>query len=287
MPAPPADRQPMLVAEFSLQIVVLSYALGFLTQFADREKRCTAARYRRQSLSWRESLSYGRLGRCVSASAWRVPMTDRFRLVACLAATACLAAVDRTRADIISVDWIAAGDNLLTRDLVTGREWLDLTETLLPEGDADDLPERFAQFLSRLEPGGDLIGFRVAGTSDVVGLAISAGVEPGTRDIAVNGLSAATLATLAGSPHLIVDLSENVRVTALTENPGLRSVRISYIPAARNSPEASIAERTALSATSVWVYREPIPEPTSLTLSSILPLASALRLRGARWRTRV
>ena len=42
----------------------------------------------------------------------------------------CLAVVSFScNADIISVDWKTAGDNLITRDTDTGLEWLDLTAT--------------------------------------------------------------------------------------------------------------------------------------------------------------
>lgn len=194
-------------------------------------------------------------------------------LVACFYAASCDGA-------IFSRDWLSPGDNLITLDSITGREWLDLTETVLPSVDGGDPAERLAAFQSRLVEGGDLFGFQVATTADVIELAVSAGIDPNTSDITVNGAPAAKLATFTSSAGVLIDLEENVRVTSLTENPELRSVRISYVTKARFRPEALITERTALSSSSVWVFRRAVPETSTLAMFIGFFPALSLRKRG-------
>ena len=64
-------------------------------------------------------------------------------------------------AEIISVDWQAAGDNLITRDTVSGLNWLDLTET-------NNMS--FHQVVTELSVSGQFYGFRYATSAEVVTL---------------------------------------------------------------------------------------------------------------------
>lgn len=64
-------------------------------------------------------------------------------------------------AAVVSLDWKNAGDNLITRDLETGLDWLDLTET----------NNRSYNFVSsQLGAGGYFEGFRYATSAEVVAL---------------------------------------------------------------------------------------------------------------------
>jgi len=71
-----------------------------------------------------------------------------------------------SNAEIISVDWNNAGDNLITRDLSTGLEWLDLTETA-------GLTYDFVS--SNLGDSGFFDGWAYASTSEVEAFFNSAG----------------------------------------------------------------------------------------------------------------
>ena len=62
-------------------------------------------------------------------------------------------------AAVVSVDWKTAGDGLITRDTVTGLEWLDLTET---NGMTFD---EVSVLLN-----GPLVGWRYASTAETIGL---------------------------------------------------------------------------------------------------------------------
>lgn len=64
-------------------------------------------------------------------------------------------------AAIVSVDWQSAGDNLITRDSVTGLDWLDLTVT---QG------KSYNNILSQLEPGQLYEGWRYASRAEVLQL---------------------------------------------------------------------------------------------------------------------
>src|SRR5436309_6392015 len=70
------------------------------------------------------------------------------------------------RGAIISRDFRAPGDGLLTYDDVTQREWLDITETN---------HSTLAAVQRSLQLGGSLFGFNIATVDDVRSLAASAG----------------------------------------------------------------------------------------------------------------
>ena len=78
------------------------------------------------------------------------------------ATCACLAVVSlNVNAAIISVDWKSTGDDLITRDTVSGLDWLDLTVT-------DNMS--FNQATAELNVGGLFEGWRYATRTEVVGL---------------------------------------------------------------------------------------------------------------------
>jgi hypothetical protein len=93
-----------------------------------------------------------------------------FGIVALLGATS-------TRAQLVSQDWKTHGDSLLTLDLNTGLQWLNLTETF-NQSISDVLPE--------LSSGGSFESFRVASRDEVWGLIQDAGLPPPEFFPAVN-----------------------------------------------------------------------------------------------------
>jgi len=73
-----------------------------------------------------------------------------------------------TQAAIVSLDWKTTGDNLITRDTVSGLNWLDLTETNNMSYD---------YIIGQLGIGGQFAGYRYATNSEVVGLWSNFGVD--------------------------------------------------------------------------------------------------------------
>ena len=85
------------------------------------------------------------------------------------ATCACLIFVSFTvSADLISIDWKIVGDNLITRDTVSGLDWLDLTET-------NNMS--YGQVSEQIGTGGQFAGYRYATNSEVVALWANFGVN--------------------------------------------------------------------------------------------------------------
>jgi hypothetical protein len=74
-------------------------------------------------------------------------------------------------AAIISVDWKTAGDGLITRDTVSGLDWLDLTET-------NGLTYEYVS--GQLGAGGQFDGYRYATNSEAVALWANFGIDLNT-----------------------------------------------------------------------------------------------------------
>jgi len=77
-----------------------------------------------------------------------------------LAATTTVFLSTSVNAAIISTDWLAAGDNLITQDTSTGLEWLDLTTTS---------NRSYNDVSAKLGSGQEFDGWRYATEADVVG----------------------------------------------------------------------------------------------------------------------
>ena len=84
------------------------------------------------------------------------------------AVCACLAVPFSASAAIISVDWKTSGDNLVTRDTVSGLDWLDLTET-------NGLSYDYVG--GQLTAGGQFAGWHVANGLEVVDLFANFGID--------------------------------------------------------------------------------------------------------------
>ena len=76
-----------------------------------------------------------------------------------LAAMLLVFSMSSANAQLISVDWQTAGDNLITRDTVSGLEWLDLTVTASRSYDV---------IASMMDSGGTYEGWRYATPGEVV-----------------------------------------------------------------------------------------------------------------------
>lgn len=79
-----------------------------------------------------------------------------------------------TNAELVSRDWLAPGDGLLTYNPATGREWLDVTQTFLqPFGDTIDGAVEAAK--PEILAGGRFEGFTLAGREEVLELVAASG----------------------------------------------------------------------------------------------------------------
>ena len=77
------------------------------------------------------------------------------------AACTCLAVLSfNADAAIVSVDWLTAGDNLITQDTESGLEWLDLSETM---------NRSYNDISSKLGVGEEFYGWRYASISELSG----------------------------------------------------------------------------------------------------------------------
>lgn len=82
-----------------------------------------------------------------------------------------------TSAGVMSADWLASGDGLLTYDDVNHREWLDLSQTV---------GQSYADVVSKLGLGQQFEGFSTASSSDFLALVQSAGIDPNTTSFSTN-----------------------------------------------------------------------------------------------------
>ncbi len=110
-----------------------------------------------------------------------------------------------TQAAVFERDWKTPGDGLLTYDDVNGREWLDLSETLLEQFPRDSLGERFPQeeryqyAILDLAPGMEFAGFAVANRPDILDFSESAGIITGTGSFDTNEAATGDLIDLLGA----------------------------------------------------------------------------------------
>ncbi len=95
-------------------------------------------------------------------------MYSRTNLISIMIAVAALVAMNSATAALLERDWKVAGDGLITHDIDTGLEWLDLTETT---------NLTVATVTAQLGPGGDFEGFRYATAVEVGQLYTNAGLS--------------------------------------------------------------------------------------------------------------
>lgn len=93
-------------------------------------------------------------------------------------------------ASVVSTDWQAAGDNLITHDTVSGLDWLDLTET---NGLSYDFVSR------QLVTSGQFDGWRYATNTEVVALWNNFGINLSAgQPTSINGFLDPAVAQAAG-----------------------------------------------------------------------------------------
>ncbi len=102
-----------------------------------------------------------------------------------------------SQAALVSVDWMAAGDGLLTRDTASNLEWLDLTQTY---------NQTVAAVLPQTALGGTFAGFRLGLVEEVHDLMVAAGLPVSTT----TGTISTSAIDLAAANGLTALLGETV-----------------------------------------------------------------------------
>ncbi len=200
----------------------------------------------------------------------------------CIAALAVLAlSTSIASGAVISRDWKTPGDGLLTYDTVSGREWLDLSETQLTLFPGETRNDRYLAVVAETGAGGLFDGFWPASKEDVFGLAASAGIDTSASRRGANNEAAGVLAELASltkesqrgrwTSGLVHDLDRNRTVVLIGFNNQDREF-------------SGVIERNVIGMShGVWMYRT-VPEPPAIVLALLL---SSLGLLAAWRRVRV
>ncbi len=183
------------------------------------------------------------------------------------------------QAALLSIDWQAAGDNLITRDTATGLEWLDWAHTN---------NRSYSDVASKFGAGQEFEGFRYATRSELLTLYTDAGLSFPTMGAASNVAPAQAFTALFGltfgsSPpnnggvEALYDYSTsagNHWVTAINHIEGL--VQPDWFETADNFPISFAGSAI------VRAGENNVPEPMSLTLAGIaLAGLAASRMKRA------
>ena len=169
---------------------------------------------------------------------------------------------------VIESDWRMPGDGLLTHDLESRMEWLDLTESQLtnPSG---HIQEALDALIVEMEPGGRLEGFEFASQDELQAFAESAGIDTSTRNHTVNGMPASNLIALLGNPQgtSIGNGSATGRLVRSGHLAGAMSV--ASFPGGRSHPDAGLVSPDSLEYATrnhgVWLWRPAkVPEPSTV-----------------------
>lgn len=183
-------------------------------------------------------------------------------------------------------NWKNPGDGLLTYDDVNQREWLDLSVSTIAQ-----FPEpKEENALAEINAGGLFAGFTLAKRDDVLGLAISAGIDPTTDSFARNASAVQNLIELLSPtpPFTETTLHSIGFVDEIPKPPfppfrESADFRLSPLSGPNGRAGVSIFEGNdalAFGTAGLMLFRV-VPEPESFALiaSIILPVAVCCRRR--------
>lgn len=109
----------------------------------------------------------------------------------------------QAQAALVSTDWHAQGDSLITRDTSTGLEWLDLTASV---------NRSYTANLTQFGSGGTFSGFRYATANEVGQFFQNAGLPAGTSSSVQAGLDFVNLIGNTSSGGLSFGLPGSIRI---------------------------------------------------------------------------
>ncbi|MEM8943829.1 MAG: hypothetical protein AAGD11_01495, partial [Planctomycetota bacterium] len=191
-------------------------------------------------------------------------------------------------ANVSERDWLSPGDGLLTFDDVNNREWLDLSQTILDQFPGSTLEENLQSVLAETMQGGLFEGFSFATPDDTVALAVSAGIDISIGSPLINFGPTSKIVELL-SPTVVSDPQDvtalgvvdafdvpagqtlATRVTAIFEVDG------SAMRGRAGFSLGPVAEAVNTSNSAVMLYREAVPEPTTVALSIAAAVAMICR----------
>ena len=210
-------------------------------------------------------------------------MARYFTYIAVIAVVFLCVPFTPARAAVVSRDWRELGDGLLTYDDVNNREWLDLSESLLSHFYQPGV-SILDTALAELEPGGLFDEFTWATGDDVTALARSAGIDTTTTDFGVNGEAMIELVDLLSPTD--VTFSNEVSLGFIDDflEPPHNSIQALAYFSVRAPGQPTFPGRASLffrntggtgpGQIGLMLYRNSIPEPTSLKLLLLLLLIS-------------
>jgi hypothetical protein len=191
-------------------------------------------------------------------------------------------------AAVFERDWKTPGDGLLTYDDGGQREWLDLTETQMFKFPGAAVEEKYQAIINETAPGGMFAGFTPGVRTDVIALAVSAGIDPGSFDgtDGSNGIPSRALIELLSPTHFDSGPPESLASTGfLNEFDGadrLLGTIFVGIDGRTGLPRGGVTffvNRQGQESSGAWLYRQ-IPEPSTGLLCVVV--CSCYRLRTRR-----
>ena len=177
-------------------------------------------------------------------------------------------------------DWKTPGDGLLTYDDVNGREWLDLSETLLekfsgnPGNSIFDTEDEYQNVIAELAPRGLFEGFDVAKSAGLIAFAQSAGIDTAAFDLPTNEKATQKLISLLGESFSVTGISLAIGYLDQFNLPPparcpCRVGSLFSVDEANDIAGLAITSSTdhlRVPRTSVMLYRS-IPEPSSAVIA--------------------
>jgi hypothetical protein len=220
------------------------------------------------------------------------------------ACSALIAVTGSTSAAIVSRDYLAAGDGLLTYDTVNHREWLDIAATPQVRYSQLEGHVTLEEMLNLFD------GFTRAGMSDAEELAISAGLSPDVMGFhptrnpnaaevqsAINLVQAicgescqsgdSRWLVSANVGHISIYHTQTFEIQAwASSSPGFPEAGVGvysfHVSSTIEGPDWYMDFLKSLPVGPVWLYRDAVPEPMTAELALVLVGFILIRHRPRR-----
>lgn len=197
-------------------------------------------------------------------------------------------------AAVFERDWKTPGDGLLTYDDVSGREWLDLSVSLLSDQfPGVDREAKYQYVAGQTASDGLFAGFSIARREDVIALAQSAGIDTTSLDRSINFTPTRLLQELLSVTHYFPSSDSRLAIGLINElsppPPITRRVSASFLDLPQSGGNGSTGLQISVSHTEfpaippgVMLYRTAVPEPHGFAqlLVYVVTFLVARHLRG-------